>query len=215
MANSRRTGASLFIPLFVLAALASGCGANDRRTPCATCPEPEIGLPVTPLELLTSWFERAYSERDSVLYADALDSAFTFEFLPEDADSAWDAASELRSSGAMFRDEDVTGITVNILVNSNEPYSASDCVGCRQLETTVTLRVATIGDGVEPLIYTVDSPQTFITKFYAADSRWTVFRQIDVASLRSQRDGMDPPLVASAPTTEPGTWGQIKLLFSP
>jgi len=183
-----KTGLVMFLGLLALTVLC-GCPfspSDDDGGPPP--PDDEIPSRKTPTELLTDYFEKAYSERDSILYADMLDDQFQFEFLQADADSLrdvlgsdnfWGRTLDLISTGSLFRNEDVTGITLNLLVNSNNDYLGDDCAGCRQLETTVTLRVATVGDGTEPLIFTVDSPQTFVTKFDPSDSLWVLFRQID------------------------------------
>ncbi|MFN0151590.1 MAG: hypothetical protein ACKVU1_12875 [bacterium] len=187
-----KTWITLALGLLALAAL---CGCpfspdDDGGNPCPNppCNEPEPVSRRTPVELLTNYFEKAYSERDSILYAAMLDEEFQFEFLQADADSLrdvlgsdnfWGRTLDLNSTGRLFRLEQVTGITLNLLVNSNNDYLGDDCAGCRQLETTVTLRVATVGDGTEPLIFTVDSPQTFVTKLDPSDSLWVLFRQID------------------------------------
>jgi len=171
----------------------------------------------TPALLLTDFFEAAYSRQDSALYAEMLDPEFHFEFLQQDADSLrdvlgsdnfWGKTLDLRSTGALFRAESVTGVTLNLQVNANDPYVGSDCVGCRAIETTVTLRVATIGDGTEPLIFAIDSPQSFVVKREAATSWWTVFRQIDRPRSISRMAS-----AGSSIATESKSWGEIKGLF--
>jgi len=185
-----KTGLVLFLGLLALTVLC-GCPFSPDDDGGGPGPDPvEPPSRKTPRELLEDYFEKAYSQRDSILYADMLDEAFQFEFLQADADSLrdilgsdnfWGRTLELRSTGSLFRSEDVTGITLNLQVNSNNEYQGEDCVACRQLEATVTLRVATVGDGTEPLIFTVDSPQTFVCKqnLMPTDSLWVLFRQID------------------------------------
>ncbi|MFN0152090.1 MAG: hypothetical protein ACKVU1_15420 [bacterium] len=220
MANQRRTRAVLFAVLVALGAFALGCGDDDNNP---MDPLDEGPFRRTPEELLTSFFEVAYSTRDSALYAEMLCDPFTFEFLLADADSLryvlgpdnfWGRALDLQSTGALFRSDEVTGITLNILVTSNVAYAGSDCDGCRQLETTVTLRVSTIGDGTEPLIFTIDSPQSFVTKPDPADSTlWCLFKQIDRPRSLAKRDGSMTPLTDIVPATEGTTWGKIKGIF--
>ncbi len=190
-----KTALALALGLLALAALC-GCPFSPDPDPDPNpCPNPPCdgggASRETPVKLLTDYFEKAYSERDSILYAAMLDDQFQFEFLQADADSLrlqgiltgtdnfWGRTSDLLSTGSLFRNEAVTGITLNLLVNSNNEYLGSDCTGCRELETTVTLRVSTIGDGTEPLIFTVDSPQTFVCKLDLSDSLWVLFRQKD------------------------------------
>jgi hypothetical protein len=140
-------------------------------------------------EKLMDYFEKAYSQRDSILYAEMLHEGFAFYFLVQDADSLrdiigaddfWGRTLDLWSTGGLFRSQDVTGITLSILINSNTASTNEECLVCRQLETTITLRVATVGDGTEPLIYTVDSPQTFYVQPDPSDSTaWVIWRQVD------------------------------------
>ncbi len=228
MANWRRTGVILFALVVALGAFALGCDDDDGTgigppTGCIDCPPPPKRD--TPENLLMNWFEQAYSERDSILYAEMLCDPFTFEFLVPDADSLrdvlgpdnfWGRALDLRSTGALFRSNEVTGITLNILVLSNDPYYADACYGCRLLDATVTLRIATTGDGTEPLIFTVDSPQTFVTKPALGDSTlWCLLKQIDRPRSVAKRDGSMTPFAAEVPAAEQTTWGKIKGIFSP
>jgi len=172
----------------------------------------------TPALLLTDFFETAYARQDSALYAEMLDAGFQFEFLQQDADSLrdildadvfwWGRTSDLKSTRNMFRSDVVTGVTLNLQVNANSAYPGPDCADCRQIETTVTLRVATIGDGTEPLIFAIDSPQTFVVKPDPANSLWTLFRQID-----RPRTAATPAPSGLAMATESLSWGNLKGLF--
>jgi len=203
--------------MIALGALIAGCGDDADENPMV--PVDETPSRATPVDLLQRYFETAYASRDSALYAAMLDPEFKFEFLQADADSLrdilgsdnfWGRTLDLRSTGFLFRSPDVTAITLNLQVNNNNEYVGENCAGCRQLETTVTLRVATIGDGTEPLIFTVDSPQTFVAKLDTADSLWVLWQQIDRPRSAAQRDLDD-----AETATEGTTWGRIKGLFMP
>ncbi len=211
----RRASVIFCAAVFALGALVAGCGDDDDANPME--PIDETPSRATPSDLLTEYFETAYASRDSALYGAMLDSAFTFEFLQSDADSLrdvlgennfWGTTLDLKSTGTLFRNSNVTGITLNLQVNANSVYLGQDCVGCRKLETTVTLRVATVGDGTEPLIFTVDSPQTFIAKLNAADSLWVLWQQIDRPRSAAKAD----PSGAET-STESKSWGSVKGLY--
>jgi hypothetical protein len=167
----------------------------------------------TPEELFANYFEQVYVRRDSVLYAAMLDRRFEFAFLPWDVDSlgmdTWTKRFDLRSTGAMFRDPRVVGITLNIQIDANYPYFASDCENCRLMETTITLRV-TMDDGSgEPFVFAVDSPQAFIVRPDAIQvGKWSVFRQIDRPA-EAARVGDGEP----APRVESFSWGRVKGFF--
>jgi hypothetical protein len=185
-----------------------GCGDDDDNP---MEPEPNEPARSTPSELLSIFFETAYTEQDSTLYPHMLDEAFTFQFLPWDADSLrdvlgeddfWGKTPDVASTMMLFGTPNVTGITLNILVNNED--ADTSCVGCRRVESTVTLRIETIGDGTEPLVFTVDSPQTFVVKPDPSDStKWVILRQIDRPS----------SLKAEPQSVESSSWGNIKGLF--
>jgi hypothetical protein len=168
----------------------------------------------TPEALLTNYFETAYTTQDSALYARILHEEFRFSFLQQDADSLrefipiqnfWESDLDLRSTTNMFQDSTVTGVGLNISVQSNAPFMGGGCPDCRTLETFVTLRVMTTGDGTEPLIFAVDSPQTFVTApDPARPGKWILFWQIDRSPNKARRNDLG---------VSDTTWGQIKGLF--
>lgn len=209
-------GAILCAAVFALGLIVGGCGDDDDgETPMD--PVDETPSRATPSDLLEEYFETAYASRDSALYHAMLDPEFTFEFLQADADSLrdllgsdnfWGRTLDLQSTGSLFRSSEVTGITLNLNVNSENAYVGEGCDGCRRLETTVTLRVATIGDGTEPLIYTVDSPQTFVAKQNTADSLWVLWQQVD-----RPRSAARAGASSGKSATESKSWGSIKALF--
>ncbi len=142
--------------------------------------------------LLTSWFENAYNNQDSILYEEMLDDLFEFEFLPADAESLqnrgilppganfWGKTSDLGSTGRMFRSDNVTSISLNLDIDQQSPYTGVDCTNCTDVLATVTLRVGAITQEDPELTLTVDSKQNFIVRKDAADTtQWVIFRQID------------------------------------
>lgn len=182
-----RAGVILFAALTAVVTFAPGCGDHHATRPLG----PAAAAPsrATPAALLTDYFETAYSLRDSTLYEAILDDAYRFEFLPEDAmrlrdplrgNTSWGKADELRSAGKMFRAPEITRISLDIDVDSETEYLGEDCEGCVQIETSVALRVVTQrDDNAEPLVYAVDSPQTFVVKRSERDGAWALYRQID------------------------------------
>ena len=167
----------------------------------------------TPEQLLTAYFEDVYEARDSVLYGAMLHRQFQFEFLQEDADSlgmdSWTKRLDLRSTGSMFRDGRVGPIFLNILVNANFPYSGDDCDDCRRIEATVAMRVTVDYGFEEPVVYAVDSPQTFLVRPDPIQiGKWVVFRQIDRPLTAVRVPGGDP-----AARVEGTSWGGVKALF--
>ena len=191
-----------------------GCG-NDGGTDPIDDMGPDIPPRSTPQELM-DYFEEVYAEQDSALYAAMLHPEFTFHFLIQDADSLrdilgsdsfWGRALDLQSTGGLFTHPDVTGITLGIVINENLPSTEQDCLVCQQLETTITLRIATVGDGTESLVYTVDSPQTFFVRPDSSDTtELVIWRQIDRPSDYGK---------AEPQASENGSWGGIKGLFRP
>ena len=127
---SWKTGLLLILSVACLAVV-HGClfSPDDDDDGCDNppCNEPPTPSRKTPNELLTTYFEQAYTSRDSILYAEMLDEEFSFHFLVQDADSLrdligqnnyWGRTLDLESTGEMFRRSDVTGITLNINVTS-------------------------------------------------------------------------------------------------
>jgi hypothetical protein len=119
-----------------------------------------------------------------------LDAQFQFEFLPADADclrgdlgqfNYWGKTLDLGSTGAMFRSNQVTDVTLDININSNGEHLGSDCAGCRDIESTISLRVGTSETtGGTPRTFAVDSPQMFVVKPDPnVAGKWVVFRQFD------------------------------------
>ena len=132
----------------------AGCGDDESEI---LEPPPDESPPrSTPEQLLTEYFKTAYTTQDTALYAAMLDSDFRFEFLEEDADSirdfldsanTWNRERDIGSTNFMFGHPSVTGVTMNIVVTDEDEVIASGCEDCRQVETTVTLRVNTVVDG--------------------------------------------------------------------
>ena len=185
---SWKTGLLLVLAIACLAAV-NGCLFSPSDKDGDGPPPPPPPGRSTPAELLTSYFKQAYTSRDSILYADMLDEEYSFYFLLEDADSLrdvlgqdnfWGRTLELQSAGNLFKSEEVTGITLNISITRTGASNLEECLECTEVETFVTLRVETVGDGTEPLTFTVDSPQIFYTRRDPADSTlWVLWRQID------------------------------------
>src|SRR5215510_6188293 len=88
MRTQSRTGRiSKLAILAILAALpiftgSPFCSSDDKKV--TPVPPPSRS---TPEELLTSWFEKAYNNQDSLMYEQMLDTQFQFEFLLEDAEA--------------------------------------------------------------------------------------------------------------------------------
>jgi hypothetical protein len=178
----------------------------------------------TPEQLLTEWFEIAYSGENAIDYRKMLHPEFRFEFLLEDAEvlqaqgvlppgaTSWGHGADYTSTEAMFETSYVSAIALNITIDSDTPDTA--CADCRIVETFVDLLVTTASDPQDPIVLVVLSPQTFILKRDPTDpSQWTIRRQID-----KLRDG--GPAFPGAPgvlipgATENTSWGQIKGIFA-
>lgn len=178
-------------------------------------PEGFSGMRGTPQELLTSWFETAYSSKDSARYDEMLASDFQFQFTLEDAESLgtsgpfWGKPSDLGSTWRMFGSSHVGGITLDIPA---APDSAdTTCDGCRRITTRIDLRVVVNPNDTDPLNLVVTSKQTFIVAPDSSDStQWVLRRHVEheeFGKRRSSRDGEGPG------GTEEHSWGSIKGLY--
>ena len=191
----------------------------DSRAPADTCRQTlfvSVEVPPmrnTPVSLVESWLEAAYESRDSLMYEDALHEEFAFEFLPQDADSLgdfWGKTLDLVSTGAMFRSSDVAEIAFDLMVTSNTQFVDANCIGCRLLETVVAIDVTFDEPAGDPLVLTIDSPQTFVVARDPGDTAlWMLWRQTDIlpGSARAIRG-----TGASAPV-EAISWGGLKGRF--
>jgi hypothetical protein len=183
----------LLLAALVLAALPVlyGCPFSTDDGDGGPPPEPPPSRDSV-TNLLTKFFPEAYETQDSILYEQMLDDDFQFEFLAEDLDQVrdligeatfWGKTFDLRSTGSMFRDAMVTEITLDVRPTASQPYTGEFCENCTEVDATVTLRVTTDQTGTEePLIYAVDSPQTFICKRDpdpAFPGQFVIFKQID------------------------------------
>lgn len=157
-------------------------------------PPPVIDPPKrsSPEELLTNWFENAYNNQDSIRYEEMLHDEFQFEFLQEDAEDLqaqqvlppginyWGKTSDLRSTGGMFRSENVGDITLNITIDDTSTVSITGCDECKLVEVLVDLQVVTDPSAEDPLILVVNSPQDFyVTEDPDDPTQWVIFRQFD------------------------------------
>jgi hypothetical protein len=228
--HTRRLSPSLLVLVPILMALSLLSCGRDAVSPVTSALESPSGVAQglvparyldetsnppprsTPEQLLTAYFEDVYESRDSVLYRAMLDRQFRFEFLAADADSlgmdSWTKRLDLRSTGSMFRDGRVETIVLNVLVNANLPYFGEDCDDCRQMETTITLRVIMNDGSGEPFILAVDSPQTFIVRPDIEPEKWSVFRQIDRPAEAARVEDGGP-----ASRVESFSWGRVKGFF--
>ncbi len=163
------------------------CSSEDKET---EPPPPPSRSTID--ALLTNWFERAYNNQDSILYEEMLADTFQFEFLEVDAqelrdrgilgpgENFWGKTLDLGSTSRMFRSDNVTSITLDLVIDSTSPYTGIDCNNCTDVLATVTLRVGTITPTDPERILAVDSKQNFIVKPDPADpTQWVIYRQID------------------------------------
>lgn len=176
----------LVLPIFIGAPFCSDSGTDPD-------PLPDPPSRTTPKELLENWFENAYTQQDSTNYDKMLDAQFQFTFTEVDAESLqasgglpagvnfWGKTSDLRSTGRMFRSDDVGDITLDLLASPDVASSDATCPECREVEADVLLRVTTDPQSTDPLILAVDSKQVFLVKKDPADTtQWVIVKQTDV-----------------------------------
>jgi hypothetical protein len=211
----------VLVALVGAACFLSSCGGDDDGPM-----EPPVETPPVRNRadsLLTSWFERAYNTQDDDLYDEMLHSGFTFQFLPEDADSFdlelgldendfWTRTKDIQSTNNMFDDSEVSAVFLDVRSIQDDDYPGEDCDDCRQLTTSITIRVTTNPPGAdEPLVLVTDSPQVFLVRPDPADTTlWVVFRQLD-RSPAPKTSGSDGERGISS--NEDRSWGEIKAEF--
>lgn len=179
----------------------------------------------TPEKLLRTWIDFAYGSKDSLLYEEMLGDEFEFEFLRADAESlvahgvlppgsrTWGKASDLRSTGNMFRSQDLSDVTLDIFVFTD--VADTSCATCRRIEANATLRLATDPQTPDPRILAIESPQVFIVAKDPSDTTlWVLRKQIEwerpleesVAGGIAGRSASDLPHA-------PRSWGMLKAVF--
>ncbi len=211
----------------IFLAITSGCGGDDENP---IVPQPPSRTSIE--ALLTEFFEVAYQSKNGALYAEMLSADFEFEFLLADAESlqnrgilsagsnSWDRDADLAGTNNMFGSANVGGIALNISIDQPEPDTVA-CAGCQRVLATVSLRVTTRPNDIDPIIFVIDSKQEFVVGKDPADTtQWVIVRQYD-SDLPAKAGG--PGLELASPTkragskplaTERTAWGQIKGLFA-
>lgn len=130
----------------------------------------------TPEELFQN-FSYAYAFRDSILYADLLDSAFTFEFFdPNKGESgafeSWGREVEIKATNGLFRTFDASELTwLGTIYQSR--ISENEEIIYRNFRLTLvssTLNFSLQGYGI-------------FTFRRSADGKWRILRWVDESNL--------------------------------
>lgn len=196
----------------------------DSDAPPDTCTE-QISVTVqpppmrnTPANLVERWLQAAFESQDSLMYEEALHDDFIFEFLPQDADTLrdilgpddfWGKTLDLQSAGELFGAADIAEISFDLVMDQNTLFVDSACVGCRLLETTVSINVTFDEPVGDPLVLTIDSPQTFVVARDPDDTMlWVLWRQTDVAPA-----GRTIGWTRANAADEAVSWGRLKGWF--
>lgn len=183
----------------------------------------------TPAEAIELEFPLAYIAMDSVLYASLLDSRYTFvplplEVDPDDPDTVWDRAEELRIAGKMFKGRAghrgvvVDGIDLSLHLKTNPVIDATAYPGRPAGETwykatafvdlTVITSDPNASDGSGIVNYIVNSDQYFVMRPDPAHAgRYLVYEQTDGYSINKAGE------TVSATNTDETSWGRVKSIF--
>jgi len=168
-----------------------------------------LSLRRTPDDLVTEFFESAYSHRDSISYEAALDEAYTFHFLQNPKDGFtpdyWNKQVELSIAGRMFSDlplgggQRVLGIDLQLIEKSivvdhtNYPGRPPDETWYK-VTTYVDLLVV-VEDPSSPwdiINYVVHCDQIWVCRPDPdADSLWTIYKQEDREGIKQRDAGKD------------------------
>jgi hypothetical protein len=204
---------------FLACVLSVGCGEDDKpAAPEGERPPYKPNVPFVasrsgPDSLLTSWFERVHTNRDSVHLSEMLAEDFEFQFTPGMADtlrrrgllatdSTWGKGPDVSSISRVFHSGKVDSTWFDIrFFRTNVPDSL--CEGCRRIEAAASLGVLVQFDR-SVLFFGGDLEQTFIV---GPDPRqpglWVIRRQIDDQYLD----------IYKSPSSIPDSWSWIKTAF--
>ena len=132
----------------------------------------------TPEEVLQN-FDYAYTSKDSLLYADLLDSSFVFVY--EDYDLgrlvSWGRDVDLRSTGRLFRGFDVIDLTWNKEAYSDTSYSTS---GQMIIEIPKPYRLNLYGDQGD---FALSGTAVFSFLKSSFDKKWRIIRWKDESDI--------------------------------
>jgi hypothetical protein len=132
-----------------------------------------------PQEVLQN-FDYAYTSKDSVLYADLLDSSFVFVY--EDIQLgrlvSWGRDVDLKSTGRLFRSFDVIDLTWNKEAYSDTSYGPSGEV---IIEIPKPFRLALYGSKEGDFAVTGTAVFSFVKNSY--DNKWRIVRWKDESEI--------------------------------
>ena len=124
----------------------------------------------TPAGVLTN-FKLAYTFKDSLLYADVLDSAFVFQYFDPDQGPSglfvsWTRETDLRTTGRLLRTFDIINLEwLNTPVSSDTSDSKAD----QTLSQRFNLDLAS-----DDFSFTVSGFARFTFRYNHADARWRI-----------------------------------------
>lgn len=131
-----------------------------------------------PEEVLQN-FDYAYTSKDSLLYADLLDSSFVFVY--EDYDLgrfvSWGRDVDLRSTGRLFRSFDVIDLTWNKGAYSDTSFSAS---GQMIIEIPKPYRLTLYGSQGD---FALSGTAVFSFMKSTFDNKWRILRWKDESDI--------------------------------
>jgi len=130
----------------------------------------------TPDEVLQN-FKYAYVFKDSVLYADLLDSSFVFTYFdlnqePVGKPESWGRNEDLKTTGRLFRNFDIIDLIWNTTIYSFEDEN--------QVEYSKTFNLALIKNN-ETINITGNA--IFIFKKSEYDNKWRITQWVDESDL--------------------------------
>jgi hypothetical protein len=172
-------------------------------------------------DALLEYLETSYGNELLLMYADALDDSFLFEFTPEDADNLglppdqpwWEKLDDVTSTGNMFDNPEVVDVQMD-LPRSVEWFACIDSYTGRMGLCTIVdpdIRVTIQAPGEDPMILWVNNSllDVMVVEDPDCPALWIVQRMEETVPPPGPIRRTDAPGLA----TEPMTWGSIKGMF--
>jgi hypothetical protein len=189
---------------------------NEDR---CSCPDNGDGSPMRGTgDGLISFLALVYEDRDLDHYEEALHDGYTFEFVPEVAESLslpaeapwWGKVEDMTSTGNMFEDATVTHIDVDMVRLLPWTACTDEVTGLAGMCTTVEpdIKVMMEEPMAEPVIFWVNYSRLNITivpdQYYP--ELWQILR---IKEYKKYPGGS----TATGLATEQSTWSSIKAYF--
>lgn len=182
MKKSMLTKSLLFLALLLIA-LVAGCFNPFAPKLDNTNGPPLVITPQSTTDEVLQNFVYAYTFKDSLVYADILDSSFVFVYFDPNIGSSgrfvsWGRDVDLKTTGQLFKKFDSISLTWNSTIYNDTTY-ATDGITIVDIELSKTLQLGLFGKNEE---YTLSGSAIFTFEL-SDDEKWRITRWKDESTM--------------------------------